>query len=164
MNFSYTEIPQIFISYVREDTKEVKKIYTLINKMGYKPWMDTKEVLGGEEWWGFILKNIDESQLFISCISKCSLLKAGYFWRELDYARFQQAGKPPGDQFILPVLLEPVSISVSDPRDLFNRLNYIYWYENNGHKKLKMTIEENLRKKAVREAELFAVLKERQNK
>ena len=41
---------QVFLSYARPDEEEVAKLYQELSDAGFKPWMDTKDILPGENW------------------------------------------------------------------------------------------------------------------
>jgi isopentenyl diphosphate isomerase/L-lactate dehydrogenase-like FMN-dependent dehydrogenase len=40
---------QIFLSYAREDREYVESLYDKLVNAGYKPWIDTKDILPGEK-------------------------------------------------------------------------------------------------------------------
>jgi hypothetical protein len=44
------EAPQIFLCYARKDEKPGDEIYWKLSGAGLKPFMNTKDILPGEDW------------------------------------------------------------------------------------------------------------------
>jgi hypothetical protein len=89
--FQSTKIPKqsTFISYARLDSSVVEKIYDFLKKKRVRPWMDTHELLGGQDWKYEIFQAIDEATGFIFCLSKNSLQRleaVSPIFEELDMA------------------------------------------------------------------------------
>jgi len=82
---------------------------------GVLTWFDKKDLLPGEAWKLKIDYAIQHSDYFLTFFSDRSVSKIGYFQRELKYALEQQALRPLGTIFIIPVLLDhckpPASLS-----------------------------------------------------
>jgi len=60
--------PQIFLSYARQDEEKVKNLYQKLSDEGFKPWMDTKDIIPGENWELAIQKAIRRSDFFFVCL------------------------------------------------------------------------------------------------
>ena len=78
--------PQIFLSYASEDRKRVKGIYDRLKAEGFKPWMDTEDLLPGQAWKQEIAKAIRESDFAIVVLSSVSVSKRGYVQKEFKLA------------------------------------------------------------------------------
>ena len=83
MSFKPDQTPiQIFLSYASEDQKKVEKLYQKLSDVGYKPWMDRKDILPGEKWDVVIRKAIKESDFFLACLTTTSVKKRSYLQME----------------------------------------------------------------------------------
>ena len=67
-----------FISYAREDSGVAQRLLTDLRLVGADPWIDTDELIGGEEWDAGIRKAIRGCSHFILLISRSSVDKRGY--------------------------------------------------------------------------------------
>jgi hypothetical protein len=114
---------KIFLSYVRKDKERVEQLYDKLSKAGYKPWMDTHDVLGGQLWRSSIEQAIKSADFFLACLSRRSVSKRGYLQKELRDALSIWNEKLPEDIFLIPVRLEdckvPASLSQFQWIDLF---------------------------------------------
>jgi len=73
---------QIFLSYAREDKQKVESLYQQLSDAGFRPWMDTKDILAGEKWPRSIRHALQQSQFFLACLSLASVAKRSYLRRE----------------------------------------------------------------------------------
>lgn len=55
------EPPQIFLCYARKDEKPVAELYKKLSDAGFKPFMDTKDILPGEDWKQKLMNTIREA-------------------------------------------------------------------------------------------------------
>ena len=63
---------KIFISYSREDKTFVESLHSDLGELGHDVWMDQR-LVGGQEWWDEILRNIRECDLFVLALSPNSI-------------------------------------------------------------------------------------------
>ena len=98
--------PRIFIAYVDEDTERAARIYEALSERGFRPWMDKKKLLPGQNWPRAIDAAIQTSDFFIACFSKRAAGKRGSFHSELRYALECAARVPLDEIFLIPVRLE----------------------------------------------------------
>lgn len=98
-------VPQLFLSYAREDKKPVEQIYERLMSAGYKPWMDTKDLLPGEDWEPSIRRAIRASSFFIFCLSPHSVSKRGFCRKEIKIALDIWDEKLNSDIYLIPVRL-----------------------------------------------------------
>ena len=68
---------RIFLSYAHADGEAVVKMYRQLKERGYKPWLDSEDILGGEDWEAAIKAGIRKSDLFLLCMSRHSLQRRG---------------------------------------------------------------------------------------
>jgi len=103
----------IFLSYAREDRDKVENLHGRLSDAGFKPWMDTKEILPGEAWAFGIQKAIRSSDFFLACLSPNSVSKRGSLQTEIrDALRIWQE-KLESDIHLIPVRLEDCQIPES---------------------------------------------------
>ncbi len=101
---------QIFLAHAHEDEKVVFEIYNRLKEVGYKPWLDKKNLIPGQKWRSEISKAIKDSHIFIACLSKCSIAKRGFVQKEFRMALSQAAELPSESIYIIPVRLDDCEI------------------------------------------------------
>lgn len=89
---------KLFISYARENRRDVDQLVAHLGTLGYDTWADTS-LRGGQEWWAEILRRIADCDVFIAIISG-DALDSTACRNEFDWA--VALGKS-----VLPVAVEP---------------------------------------------------------
>jgi hypothetical protein len=133
---------QVFLSYARLDKGKVKIIYERLIKEGYSPWMDSENILPGENFTLAIEKAIRYSDFFIACLSKNSVNRRGFIQRELKEALDLWKEKLDSDIYLIPVRLE-----VCDSPESIRHLQWVDLYEKDGWVKLLRALQEGLRRR-----------------
>lgn len=64
---------QLFISYAKEDNIAANMLYNDLTKLGYEVWMDSKSLVGGQNWELEIKKAIGDCIFFIAILSENSI-------------------------------------------------------------------------------------------
>lgn len=123
----------IFFSYAREDKCAVDQLYRRFKDHGLCPWMDHPpspfqlDGIGvGEEWDTVLRQRIESSSLGLAFMSSKSVIKEGYFQRELRLLLNRQMDQPVGKPYLISVLLDdctPPDMKV----DTF-RIRDLEWY------------------------------------
>lgn len=129
------EQKRIFLSYTGKDRNKVKELYQKLVDAGFKPWMDTVDLLAGEDWRQAIIKAIRRAPLFLACVSKNSVNKRGIIQLEIKEALDVWREKLDDDIYLVPVKLEPC--------DVPNALAKFHWvdlFEDQGFERLTKTI------------------------
>jgi formylglycine-generating enzyme required for sulfatase activity len=101
---------QIFLAHASEDKPAVLALYNRLKQVGYKPWLDKKDLIAGQIWRNEIPKVIKASQIFLACLSAKSANKQGYIQRELRIALDILGEMLPGTIFFIPMRLEECEI------------------------------------------------------
>ena len=127
---------KIFISYVRQDKERVEAIYDKLAEAGFKPWMDTRDVLGGQLWRPSIEQAIRNADYFLACISRRSVSKRGFLQKEIRDALSLWNEKLPDDIFLIPVRLESCKV----PEGL-SQFQWIDLFEAKGWGQLMKALE-----------------------
>lgn len=102
---------QIFLSYSRANVEEARHIYDSLIEKGYDVWFDEESLAGGQDWARVIEKEIRNSGVFLSILSKEALEKRGVFQRELRQALEVAEDMPPGSIYIIPVAVDNEAMS-----------------------------------------------------
>ena len=93
------QMPQLFVSYPRENKREVDELVDHLQHLNYKVWADSA-LRGGQAWWDEILRQIADCDAFIVIVSH-STLDSVACRREREWAL--KLNKP-----LLPVAVERV--------------------------------------------------------
>jgi hypothetical protein len=101
---------KLFVSYARENRRDVGQLVEHLELMGYDTWVDT-ELRGGQDWWEEVLRRIADSDVFVAIISRAALTSTAC-QRECDWA--EALARP-----VLPVAVEPTPTAL--PRRLARR-------------------------------------------
>ncbi len=135
---------RIFLAHAKEDKAEVIKLYERLKQKGYKPWLDKKDLLGGQLWDDEIKKAINSSDIFIACLSKQSVEKQGYVQKEFRMA-LQKCGELPENKiYLIPLRLDDCKIPNLRQREYGINLRDYQWidyFESDGFEQLIRAIE-----------------------
>jgi hypothetical protein len=98
--------PRVFIAYVEEDLSFARRLYRAFDESGFRPWLDKKRLLPGQNWPRAIESAIQTSDFFVACFSRGATSKRGGFHSELRYALFCAAKVPLDEIFLIPLRLD----------------------------------------------------------
>lgn len=117
-----TSNEHIFISYAREDLEEAQRLHRTLRRFGLPVWMDTVDLIPGQDWQTEIRKAIRNCSYFVVLLSKNSISKRGFVQRELKEALDVFLELPPGRVFLIPVRLDQC-----EPSD--ERIRRLHWVD-----------------------------------
>jgi hypothetical protein len=109
---------RIFISYAREDAATSVKLYNALARLGLLPWLDSEDLLPGQNWKVEIKRAVERADYFLALLSTKSLTKRGFVQRELKFALEVLDEFPEGAVYVIPVRLDECEPSNSRLRDL----------------------------------------------
>lgn len=99
----------VFISYAKEDRAAAKRLYDFLESVpGVIPWMDTKNLMPGDDWEAVIANAMEKSRLIILLLSNSSVDKEGFVQKEVRDALELHKRKPHSCRFIIPANLRDV--------------------------------------------------------
>ena len=98
--------PKIFLSYARPDRDQVEQVYQKLVGQGYKPWMDSQDILPGEKWEISIDRALRQADFVIVFISPNSTDRRGVLQKEIKKALDYAQEKLDGDIYLIPARLE----------------------------------------------------------
>ncbi|MGK7892330.1 MAG: SUMF1/EgtB/PvdO family nonheme iron enzyme [Xenococcus sp. (in: cyanobacteria)] len=134
---------QIFLAHAHEDKEAIFELYNRLKEAGYKPWLDKKDLIAGQNWRSVIPEAIQESQLFIACLSKRSIAKRGYVQNEFKMALNQMASLPAKSIYLIPVRLDECEIPNLRHEEYGIDLRDLHWldyWESDGFAQLERAI------------------------
>lgn len=118
--------PRIFIAYVEEDLEHAKKLYAAFEERGFRPWLDKKKLMPGQNWPRAIEDAIRTSDFFVACFSRRSTGKRGSFHSELRYALACADMVPLDEIFFIPVRFEECMV----PARIAKKIQYVDLFTN----------------------------------
>jgi hypothetical protein len=113
--------PRVFIAYVEEDLWFAKKLYRAFEESGFRPWLDKKRLMPGQNWPRAIETAIQTSDFFVACFSRRAISKRGSFHSELRYALFCAAKVPLDEIFLVPLRLDDCVV----PSRISKQIQYV---------------------------------------
>jgi hypothetical protein len=102
--------PRVFIAYVEEDLAYAKKLNRAFEQNGFRPWLDKKRLMPGQNWPRAIETAIQTSDYFVACFSRRAMSKRGSFHSELRYALFCASKVPLDEIFLIPLRLDDCTV------------------------------------------------------
>jgi hypothetical protein len=118
--------PRVFIAYVEEDLQAAEKLYQAMERHGFRPWLDKKNLMPGQSWPRAIETAIHTSEFFVACFSHRSSCKRGNFHSELRYALACAEKVPLDETFFIPLRLDDCIV----PRRVARRIQYLDMFPN----------------------------------
>jgi hypothetical protein len=110
VRFAPQNKPRVFIAYVEEDLSYARKLYRTLEQSGFRPWLDKKRLMPGQNWPRAIETAIQTSDFFVACFSRRATSKRGSFHSELRYALFCAAKVPLDEIFLIPLRLDDCAV------------------------------------------------------
>jgi hypothetical protein len=98
--------PRVFIAYVEEDLALAKRLCRSLEEGGFRPWLDKRRLMPGQNWPRAIESAIQTSDFFVACFSRRAISKRGSFHSELRYALFCASKVPLDEIFLIPLRLD----------------------------------------------------------
>jgi hypothetical protein len=127
---------QIFLCHASEDKPAVTAIYDRLKALGYKPWLDKRDLLPGQRWRSEIPKAIRASDYILIFLSKTSVAKRGYVQNEFKLALQVLDEIPEGTIYAIPVRLDECPIP-----DQFSDLHWCNLFEADGFEYLLRALQ-----------------------
>jgi len=95
--------PSVFISYAREDESIALDIHSFLKEIDCEIWMDKFSLIPGQDWQLEIQEAIENSDIFIACLSDNSVSKRGFVQKELKKALSVLEMFPDGEIYLIPL-------------------------------------------------------------
>lgn len=133
--FEVTRTVQIFLCYARQDEGRVSELYEKLSAAGFHPFMDTKDILPGEDWKLKLMNTIREAPFFLASLSNNSVDKRGVIQEEIREALDVWRQKLDSDIYLIPVRLEDCRV----PGTLA-KFQWVDLFQDGGFERLKSAI------------------------
>ena len=101
--------PTVFLCYAGPDRQQVEQLFEKLQVDGFKPWMDKKSLLPGQDWKLEVKRAIETADFFVACISR-SFRDRTYGHKEIKLALDILDTMPEGTIFLVPLRLEDCSV------------------------------------------------------
>ena len=131
-----TKPNRIFLSYTHKDEEKVLVLYKRLIEAGYNPWIDSKGILGGEDWEKVIEREIENAALFLPCLTNNSINHRGVVQKEIKFALKVWEQKLEDDIYLISVRLEDCPIPGS-----LRKFHCINLFKEDGFQRLINSIE-----------------------
>lgn len=126
-------MPYVFISYVRENTEAVDRLYQELISRGIKVWLDRNNIAPGTRWGQAIRRAIRQGTFFIACFSKeYNERDKTYMNEELTLAIDELRQRPTDRVWFIPVKLNACEIPDRDigGGETLQDLQYVELYKD----------------------------------
>jgi len=123
---------RVFLCHASEDKPRVRELYHAIAGWGYRPWLDDRNLLPGQEWKPEIRKAIRDSHVVLVCLSKRATTKSGFVQAEIISALDVADEQPEGTIFIVPARLDDCIVPAR-----LQRWQWVDYFEHQGENRLK---------------------------
>lgn len=143
-NDSINNPVNIFFSYSKSDHERVKPYYERLKNIGFKPWMDSENILPGQNWELSIEEAMRQAHFVILFISKSMAEKRGFIRREIKQAIKYKDEKLDKDIYLVPVCLEECDI----PNEIRSQ-QCAHLYEKDGFDRLVQAIRYGCKERGI---------------
>ena len=113
--------PSVFIAYAKEDMEAALRLHDALRQAGFRPWIDVRALLPGQNWPRAIEMAIQNADFFVACFSQRAVVKRGGFQAEIRYALDCARSLPLDDIYIVPLRLDACRV----PRTVARQYQYI---------------------------------------
>ena len=104
-------MPRVFISYVRENSEEVRHLVETLQANGVEMWFDQIHLKAGDRWKDVIRREISQGDFFIACFSAESVQRRKSFMNEeITQAIEQMRQLSTNQRWFIPVLLSECEV------------------------------------------------------
>jgi broad specificity phosphatase PhoE len=139
----------IFLCHASEDKAQVREVYHRLRAIeGFKPWLDEKDLLPGQEWAREIPRALQASDFILIFFSRNSVAKRGYVQREMKLALDDWQEISEGTIHTIPVRLD--DCDVPGP---FRHYHWANLFEPNGFDQIIRAIHTEIAKRSGAEPE-----------
>ena len=126
---------KVFLCHAIEDKPQVQDLYRQLKDHGFRPWLDSENLIAGQDWDMEIQQAVRSSDVVVVCLSTSSVTKTGYVQKEIRIALDTAEHHPEGQIYIVPVRLCPCDIPVR-----LKKWHALDLYEEGGLEKLERSL------------------------
>ena len=122
---------RVFLCHASEDKPAVRNLHKRLKRDGFLPWLDEKQLGGGQDWEAEIRRAVRDSDVVVACISRTAVGKTGFLQKEIREVLDRADEHPEGAVFVIPVRLEDCDVP-----DRLRRWQWIDFTRRSGYRKL----------------------------
>jgi hypothetical protein len=126
----------VFLCHSSADKALVRELCVRLESDGVQPWLDEKNLLGGQDFQQEIRRAVRASDVVVICLSTSSTTKSGFVQREIKYAMELAEEQPEGAIFLIPLRLEECNV----PQSL-SKLHWIDYFKPDGYQHLRRALD-----------------------
>jgi TIR domain len=130
---------RVFLCHASEDETEACTLYDRLRNDGYRPWLDVKDIVPGQDWKMAITIALKMSHVVIVLLSQKSVKKSGFVNREINDAREIAKEKPEGMIFLIPLRLDQCKVPSS-----LEDWQWVDFFQPDGYDKIVKALEERV--------------------
>ena len=124
---------RVFLCHATEDRPATRELYKkLAAESWIQPWMDTEDLLPGQDFDLEIYKALRDSDAILICLSQTSVTKTGYLNKEIRRALDTADEKPEGAIYIIPVKFDDCTPSF----EKLKKYQWVNYYESGARERL----------------------------
>ena len=127
---------KVFLCHAKDDKPAVRDLYGKLKNDRIKPWLDEEDLIPGQNWEYEIKKAVENTDLFVVCLSKRAVDKVGFVQKEIKFALDVADLQPEGRIFIIPLKLEECDVPAR-----LKSWHWINYFEADGYFKLQRAME-----------------------
>ncbi len=124
-----------FLCHATEDKRTVERVAKRLTEDGVLTWLDTKDLLPGDDWQHKIEQAIESSDYVLVFLSGASCSKTGYVQKEIRYALDQQGLRPLSRRYVIPILIDDCA-----PPAQFSNIHWLRMGEEGWYEKLRRSL------------------------
>lgn len=126
----------VFLCHSSADKALIRELCVRLESNGVQPWLDEKNLLGGQDFQQEIRRAVRSSDVVVICLSNNSITKSGFVQREIKYAMELAEEQPEGALFLIPLRLEECNV----PQSL-SKLHWIDYFKADGYQQLRRALD-----------------------
>lgn len=122
---------KVFLCHSSGDKAAVKDLYFRLLADGYEPWLDSMNLVPGQDWEAEIRKAVKSSHVVVVCLSKGSTTKTGFVQKEIKLALDVADEQPDGRIYLIPARLEDMEVP-----ERLSKWHWVNLFEDDGYRNL----------------------------
>lgn len=127
---------RVFLCHASLDKPRMRQLYEYLERDGAEPWLDVKNLRGGQNWQVEIPKAVARSDVILVCFSTNASKSDGFIQEEMRFALDEAEKRPPEAITIIPIRLEDVDIPAR-----FAQWHWVNLFDSEGYEELLSSLE-----------------------
>ncbi|MHC4168520.1 MAG: toll/interleukin-1 receptor domain-containing protein [Planctomycetota bacterium] len=111
----------VFLAHSSGDKERVRQFYELLLLDNFRPWLDEKSLVAGQEWGLEIEKAVQDAGAIVVFLSEQAVTETGYLHKEVGLALDVAERQPEGAIVVIPIKL--------DRCDVPSKLRHLHWID-----------------------------------